>query len=106
MLSDPEKERRAEKALANVMQRHLINARSESLYALHQACAQLLRVRARLHQKAQAAVRISTGLQPEELERAQLGFRYPRGANGAPRNGPNKEGRSSSQKNRTVGSPK
>lgn len=106
MLSDPEKERRAEKAAANFMQRHLINARSETLYALQQACAQLVRVRARLHEKATAAVRISTGVEPEELDRAQLGFRHPRRVNGALRNGPNKEGLSSSQKNRTIGSPK
>ena len=105
-MSDPEKERRAEKAAANFMQRHLINARSETLHALQQACAQLIRVRARLHEKATAAVRISGGLPPEELERAQLGFRHPRAVIGAAKNGPAKEARSSSQRGRTSPSAK
>jgi hypothetical protein len=64
MMSDPEKERRAEKAAENFLRRHLINARSETLHTLQQACAQLIRVRARLNEKTAAAVRI-TSRQPK-----------------------------------------
>jgi hypothetical protein len=103
MMSDPEKERRAEKAAANFLRRHLINASSETLHTLQQACAQLIRVRARLHDKAVAAVLISAGLPPEELERPQPGFRHPRAVIGTPKNGSSKDGRSSSNKARTGG---
>jgi hypothetical protein len=61
MMSDPEKERRAQKAIGNVLRRHLINAPSETVHELQQACAELLRLRIRLYNKTLGAVRIASG---------------------------------------------
>jgi len=53
MLSRPEKQRRAEKALKRMLSHHLINARSETVYALYLAClAEEQRRKRRSHNRA------------------------------------------------------
>lgn len=71
-MSDPEKERRAEKAAANFLQRHLINARSETLQELKQACAELIRLRVRLYNKTSGFVQIASAQQNGRSPKAAL----------------------------------